>query len=405
MSDLGLGLLFALCVFLEGFFSGSEIALVSSDRMLLRERADAGSIGAQIALKLLAKPAWALGTCLVGTNLSAISASTLVAALVTERLGLPAAVAAAFVVPITLTFGEMVPKALYQHHANRLAPVVAVPLYPLSIVLRPALWLLDKLSQLAGGDEHAEKGLSRRELQLLLDGAKSADLSPEDRRLLSRVLSFNEGTVEDAMVPLIAVTALASTATLTEAARRMTESGHSRLPVFRERVDDIVGIVLHQDIIAAPDWREPVQTLIRPAMFVPETKRIDQLLVEMRRQKQRLAVAVDEYGGAVGIITIEDVLEELVGEIEDESDRPDALVRRTGEREWVAAGRAEREHLEASAGLVLPDGDFETLAGYLLSVLGRVPSPGEQHTVGRCTLTVSKATERAILEVRLRRDR
>lgn len=405
MSDLMLGLLFALCVFLEGFFSGSEIALVSSDRMLMRERADAGSIGAQIALKLLAKPAWALGTCLVGTNLSAISASTLVASLVTERLGLPAAVAAAFVVPITLTFGEMVPKALYQHHANRLAPIVAVPLYPLSLLLRPVLWVLDRLSHLAGGDEHAERGLSRRELQLLLDGARSADLSPEDRRLLSRVLSFNEGTVEDAMVPLIEVTALPASAALTEVARRMTESGHSRLPVYRERVDDIVGIVLHQDLIAAPDWSMSAETLLRPAMFVPETKRIDQLLVEMRRQKQRLAVAIDEYGGAVGIITIEDVLEELVGEIEDESDRPDALVRRTGEREWVASGRAEREQLEAATGLNLPEGDFETVAGYLLSVLGRVPLVGEQHTVGRCTLTVTKATERAIVEVRVRRER
>jgi CBS domain containing-hemolysin-like protein len=405
MSDLTLGLLFALCVFLEGFFSGSEIALVSSDRMLMREKADAGSVGAQLALKLLAKPAWALGTCLVGTNLSAISASTLVATLVTGRLGLPAAAAAAFVVPLTLTFGEMVPKALYQHHANRLAPIVALPLYPLSVLLRPALWVLDRLSQLAGGDGHAERGLSRRELQLLLDGAKSADLSPEDRRLLSRVLSFNEGTVEDAMVPLIEVTALPSTASLTEAARRMAESGHSRMPVYRDRVDDIIGIVLHQDIIAAPNWTEPVSSLLRPAMFVPESKRIDQLLVEMRRQKQRMAVAVDEYGGAVGLITIEDVLEELVGEIEDESDRPDALVRRTGEREWLAAGRAEREHLEAAAGLTLPDGDFETLAGFLLSVLGRVPSAGEQMTVGRCTLTVMKASERAIIEVRVRRER
>lgn len=405
MSDGLLLATFILLIFLEGFFSGSEIALVSADRLQLREQAAQGRLGAILALKLLAKPAWALGTCLVGTNLSAISASTLVAGLVTTRLGLPAAAAAAFVVPLTLTFGEMVPKALYQHHANVLAPIVSLLLYPLSVVLRPALWVLDRISHALGGGEHGSKGISRRELQLLLEGGRSRDLSPEDRKLMSRVLAFNEGTVEDAMVPLIEVMALPDGATINEAARRMTESGHSRLPVYRDRIDGIIGIVLHQDIIAAPDWSQPLATLLRAPMFVPETKRIDQLLVEMRRLKQRMAVAIDEYGGAVGIITIEDVLEELVGEIEDESDRPDALVRRVGEREWLAAGRAEREHLEHSAGLVLPDGGFETMAGYVLAVLGRVPTAGEQLTVGRFTLTILKASDRAISEVRVRLER
>lgn len=405
MTDLTLAVAFIILIFLEGFFSGSEIALVSADRMQLRDQAGQGKLGARLAIKLLDKPAWALGTCLVGTNLSAISASTLVAGLVTSRLGLPAAAAAAFVVPLTLTFGEMVPKALYQHHANVLAPLVSLLLYPLSVVLRPALWVLDRISHLLGGAAHGAKGISRRELQLLLEGGKSRDLSPEDRKLLSRVLAFNEGTVEDAMVPLIEVMALAEGATINDAARRMTESGHSRLPVYRDRIDSILGIVLHQDIIAAPDWTQPISTLVRAPMFVPETKRIDQLLVEMRRLKQRMAVAIDEYGGAVGIITIEDVLEELVGEIEDESDRPDALVRRVGEREWLASGRAEREHLETSAGLTLPEGGFETLAGYVLAVLGRVPAAGEQLTVGRFTLTIMKASDRAITEVRLRRER
>jgi CBS domain containing-hemolysin-like protein len=148
-----------------------------------------------------------------------------------------------------------------------------------------------------------------------------------------------------------------------------------------------------------------VASITRPALFVPETKRVDQLLLDMRRARQRMAVAVDEYGGAVGIITVEDLLEEIVGEIEDESDREGPRVRRLGEREWLASGRAEREHLEEECGLELPDGDFETIAGYILSTLGRIPRLGETVTVDAHTLTVSKVTDRAILEIYVRTSR
>ena len=200
-------------------------------------------------------------------------------------------------------------------------------------------------------------------------------------------------------VPLIRVSAVPSTATCAEAVEAMIQSGHSRLPVYKDRVDDISGVILHQDLIGQDDWQVPVADIARPALFVPETKRVDQLLLDMRRARQRMAVAVDEYGGAVGLITVEDLLEEIVGEIEDESDRETARVRRISDREWIALGRAEREHLEEECDLELPDGDFETVAGFILSTLGRIPRLGESVTVGKHSLTVSKVTDRAVLEV------
>ena len=395
-----------LCVLLQGFFSGSEIALVSADRLELQARAKEGSRGAAMVLAMLENPARTLGTCLVGTNLSLITATTVASGLVADRFGLPAAATAAFVVPVTLTFGEMVPKAIYQHHATRLAPVVVFPLRLVSLVVAPLLVLLDVLNRFFGHDEHGQ-GVTREELRLLLgnDGARSPDLSATDRELLQRVLAFTEAVVEDAMVPLIEVKAVDDRATIADAARRMAESGHSRLPIFSGRVDRIVGIVLHPDLLASDDWTRPVTEVARQPLFVPESKRVDELLVEMRRQRQRMAVAVDEYGGAAGIITIEDLLEEIVGEIEDESDRSRPRVRRVGDREWLAMGRAEREHLETACGLELPDGDYETIAGFLLAELGRVPAAGDGVSCGRFTLTVSKASDRAVLEVRIRRDR
>jgi CBS domain containing-hemolysin-like protein len=185
----------------------------------------------------------------------------------------------------------------------------------------------------------------------------------------------------------------------------MAESGHSRLPVYGDRVDGIDRVVLHQDLLTATDWGAPVSSVAREAHFVPETKRVDELLLEMRRRRHRMVIAVDEYGGAVGLITVEDLLEEIVGEIEDESDKDPLLVRRSGEREWVASGRAEREHIEEACGLMLPDGDFETVAGFLLARLGRVPTVGESVRAEGFVVMVSKASQRAVTEVTLRRDR
>lgn len=396
--------LMATCFVLEGFFSGSEIALVSADRLKLQSDAKAGNRGAKLALSMLDRPAWTLGTCLVGTNLCTIAAATLAASMVTTHFQLPAAAAVLLVFPFTLTVGEMLPKAIFQHHADRIVPYVVVPLRFVGLVLSPALMVLATLNRMIGAEEQ-RSGVTREELRLLLDGARRGDLSANDRQMIRRVLEFGEARVEDAMVPLIQVVAIPSTATIADAAQRMIETGHSRLPIFRDRVDQITGIVLHQDIFGADNWDLPATQVARPPLFVPESKQVDALLVEMRAEQQRMAIAVDEYGGAAGIITIEDLLEEIVGEIEDESDRTRPMVRRVSEREWIASGRAEREHLDLDVGLQLPEGDFETLAGFILATLGTVPPTGTEIEHGRFSMQVTKASDRAILEVRLRRVR
>lgn len=395
--------LMALFVVLQSFFSGSEIALVTADRLRLRAEAEQGRRGSALAVSMLERPTRALGTCLIGTNLCAVAAATLGARLVADALGWSGAWAALLVVPITLTLGEMVPKAVYQHHADRLVGVLVFPLQLAAALFRPALWALEGFTRRVGGEAEPAPTITRQEIRLLLEGERATPLTEEDRAIIRRLFEFTQAVVEEAMIPLIEVVAVPQTATCAEAARRMIDSGHSRIPVFRDRIDQITGIVLHQDLLSAPDWSMPVSTVLRPALFVPESKRVDALLLQMRRERERMAVVVDEYGGAVGLITIEDLLEEIVGDIEDESDRSCALVRRTGEREWMALGRAEREHVADACGLQLPEGDFETIAGCILQALGRVPTVGEKITVGDYELTVTKANDRAILEVRIRK--
>ena len=227
----------------------------------------------------------------------------------------------------------MLPKAIFQHHADRIVPWVVFPSARLASVCprppgarRPQPFL---------GAEEEQGGVTREELRLLLGGARRGDLTASDRRLIKRVLEFTESTVEDAMVPLIHVVAIPDADTIGEAAAH-GRVGPLRLPLYRDRIDQITGIVLHQDIFEADDWARPVTTIARTPLFVPEIKRVDALLAEMRNERKRMAIVVDEYGGAAGIITVEDLLEEIVGEIEDESDRARPMVRRLERGGWRA---------------------------------------------------------------------
>lgn len=403
MSTVAMLVLISALIVASGFFSGSEIALVSADRMKLRADADRGRRGSIIALNMLREPTRMLGTCLVGTNLAAISLATLGTQIVLQHTSVHPSLAFLLVVPFTLTLGEMVPKAVYQHHADSLVPYIVFPLRLLSLILTPALWVFDNVARLVGGAGEGERPVTRADIQVLLDATNDPNLTAADKAMIRRVFSFTEAVVEDAMVPLIHVVAVPENLTVAEAADRMIKSGHSRLPLYKERIDDITGVVLHQDLMNEENWERPVSEIARPPLFVPESKRVDHLLLDLRRARLRMAVAVDEYGGSVGIITVEDLLEEIVGDIEDEMDRETPRVRRVGEREWIAVGHAEREHLEEKVQLQLPDGDFETVAGFILTRTGRIPKVGEQVESQGHLLTVNKANDRAIQEVHIRK--
>ncbi len=396
-------ILVALCIVVQGLFSGSEIAIVGSDRLVLRSRAESGDRAAIRVLKLLENPTRVVGTCLLGTNLATIAGATLVANML-HRLGdVPELLVVAVYTPLTIVFSEMVPKSIFQQHANTLAPIVARPLAGLSTLLRPALWAIEGatlliMNALGVKDAHVHT-VRREDIQLLLDNAGTTDIQEEEKEMILRVFNFSETEVADAMVPLIEVVALPDTATCGEARAVMVEQGFSRLPVYRKRIDRIVGMVTHSDLLFSTDDARPVGSVVHELMFVPETKRVDQLFLDLRRKRQRIAIAVDEYGGAVGLISIEDILEEIVGEIEDEYDRQRPLVRKVGERQWVASGRVEADNLLEATGFEMPEGDYETLAGFLLTRFGHVPGVGERLTWGTYVFTVSLANERAILEV------
>jgi putative hemolysin len=397
-----------VCLIIEGFFSGTEIAVASADRARLVRLAEAGSQAAKLALSFRDNPQRLLATTLVGTNVALVTSTTVVALAVSER-GFAEALAVACMVPALLVLGEIVPRTLCQQHADRWVTRLVYPLRLASILFSPAVLFLGGFAAFAARllkVEEREALVTRDELRILLESQADSTAIPEvERTMLSKVLDFGDRTVYDVMVPLSEVTALPEDATLEEAAGEAADKQHTRLPIYRERIDQIVGVVHAFDLLTAETAgrKGTAADVARPPIYVPESKSTVDLLLELQGAGQQLAIVVDEYGGAVGICTIEDILEEIVGEIEDEYDRGPSPIRPEGPGLWRILARTRVAQVNQALGLELPEGeDYETLGGLILDRLKRIPKEGDSLRLGPATITIVGVSERAIEEVRIR---
>lgn len=396
----------AVCLVTQAFFSGSEMAMVAADRTRLQVRADEGNAGAELALQLLDDDAQLISTSLIGTNISVVTGTTLVATGL-ATLGFDAALLTALVfVPFSLVLGETLSKRVAQYHADRLAPTLAWPIRFAQILFAPALVLVrlwsTVLSRLLGGPAHVP--ITREELVELLEDQDGDAIDDDERRLVQAIFAISGMPVEEVMTPLVEVHAVDEQATVGEAVAEAVASGHSRLPVYRDRVDNLVGVLTVPDLLFGAASTDPLAPLVQPVRYVPETKRADDLLWELRQEREHLAIVVDEYGGSVGLVTVEDLLEEVIGEIQDERDEDEPGIAAVAPNEWRVPGRAELDELEEDTGIALPEGDYETVAGFLLARLGHIPTVGETLRLrSGLTLRVEEANERAILTVRVRR--
>jgi CBS domain containing-hemolysin-like protein len=401
---LGLGAI-AFFLALEGFFSGSEIALVNADRVRLKAHAEDGDANAALALTLLEDEPRLLGTCLIGTNICVVSGSAIATGLLVS-FGVTSswAITLAFA-PAVLIFGEALPKTIMQHHADTVAPRVARPLRVFASLFSPFLAVVDLWNRaLTGvfGDTRPDESITREELIDLLDEEASSPIDPEERRLIMGLLSLTESTVEACMTPLIRVVGVNEHATIGVAADMAVRTNHSRLPVYRQRIDHVVGLVHQADLLFMPDDAAAIDDVVRPVRFVPEGKRADDLFQEMRENREHFVVVVDEYGGCVGIVTLEDLLEVFVGEIADEREDVAPTLQRLEDGSWHVPGNTELDEVIEATGLDLPEGGYETLAGLVLTTLGHIPEAGEQIELPGAVIVVDDASDRAIRGLRLR---
>ena len=406
-----LGFVLAVCVLALAFFVAAEVALSACDRNRLRGLAATGTLSARRAERLLAAPQITLATTLVGATLATLIAVLLVGVEL-EIAGASLLWAPAIVVPPLLVFGHLVPKAIAQAHADALVVALATPLRLASFVLRPVVAVIGGYASLLTritGTDRANAFVTRDELAMLIESEPETDkpeITADERAMIAKVFELSEYKVGELMVPLSEVTALPEDAPIAEAALEVADKQHSRMPIYRSRVDDIVGIVHVFDLLQAATRGRPesmtVASLGHPPIYVPQTMKASDLLVQLQTEQQHLAIVVDEYGGAVGICTIEDLLEIIVGEIEDEYDIEPAAIRPERPGVWRVEARTSVGRINAELDVDLPESEeYETLAGLLIERLRHIPGRGESLTLPHAVIEVVDASDRAIETVRI----
>ncbi len=411
MTAIGLALAVAACVVVQAFFAASEIALVMADELKVHAESERGEMDSRLLAGLLARRDRLLALVLTSTNLAnAIAAAILTSFLyaISPRVGL---LAPLILVPLTLVLGESAPKLLTLKRPLAFARVAARPLKLLATVLAPLLAIETALSRsvrrLAGVPADVQSVfMTRDDLALLLhryggDPHAGRDaILPAERQMISRIFRFSRSEARKAMVPLVRVEAVSDDTTLDRAIEVVRREGFTRLPVFNERIVNIVGVVHVFDLLEAPDLSRPVSEVTRPVSYFPEATPLDEILLALERTGESMAVVVDEYGGAAGIITVEDLLEEVVGEIDDEYDSREELARVVDQKTLAVSARAAVAELNERFGLRLPEGDeYATIGGLVVERLGHIPKPGEQLKVGDLTISVARSDARAVREL------
>ena len=402
-------MIMAACLLLEGFFSGAEIGVISADTIKLRHDAAKGSRGAQLALRMLEKPEWLLSTTLVGTNISVVTNTTMATALMIHLFGEQGSwFAILLAAPLIWIFGEIVPKSIFQQHADTVTPRIIFVLkfasylfYPILIVFTSITKLLTRLVGAAGQSPFT---LREEIITMLQMPAAQGDIQAEEKDMIRRMFGFSETEVQKVMVPLIDVVAIERSMACGDAVRIATDTSHVRLPVYEERVDRVVG-VLHVLELLGADSAAPIERHIKPTQYVPGSKSIKELLIEMRQNGDAMVTVVDEFGGTDGIISIEDIMEEIVEDIEDEYDsdhKPQQWIRKTGERDYIVSARIELDELVEKLKLDIPQSDQATLAGLLLSKVHEIPPAGSLIQINGIDFTIQRRIPQAIQEVRIR---
>ena len=405
-----------LCLLLKGFFSGSEIALVSSDKIKLRHKAKQGDRGAGLALKLFQTPDVLLSTTLVGTNISTVVLTTIGALLMIGLFGERGELYAFLVLtPLLLVLGEIVPKSVYQQKSDVLTPIIIYPLRWASMLFYPIVFVFSRVARLAARLVGAGKieqpfFITREQLRTVVDIAEhEAALDAFGRGRIRRVIRFAETTVAEAMIPIAEATVISKTQTAKVAIDLVRRHGYNRLPVYENSTSNITGIVTLStwDLMDSALVDQPLDSLIKPALYVSPLQTIDQLLPMLRQRRDHMAIVVDEFGTAVGMITMEDIVEEVVGEIDVGYDFEEYLPKRKrvyerlAEEVYLMDSRLPISETNEILRTLLPTTEFHTVGGLVLARLRHIPKEGEFIVEDGYRFTVVEASARTIVKLRI----
>jgi putative hemolysin len=401
--------LFVICLVFSAFFSSSEVALIAINRVKVRTLINEGRKGAEALAQLKEHPDHILITILIGNNIANIGAAAIATAIAIALFGDPGiGLAIGVVFLILIILGEIGPR-LYASRANEnFALSVAPSILLFSKVLAPVIWVVDRVSR-----SHRSKGLSvpvvtEEEIKEWIDvGQEGGSIEEEEKEMLYSVLEFGDTTAREIMTPRIDVAMMEDTNTVDSALKLFNDTGFSRIPVYHDSVDNIIGVLNVKDVFSvllSGKKKTSINEIMYDPYFIPETKKIDDLLKELQVRKVQMAIVLDEYSSFAGIVTVEDILEELVGDILDEFDQEEPDIQKVGDGVYIVDAQVWVEDLDDELDINLPVHEsYETIGGLLIDRLGHIPHPGESATIqeANATLVVVQMRGRRVVKVKI----
>ncbi len=402
-------ILLVFLIFFSAFFAGSETAFMSLNRVKIKDQANDGDVRARKVVKLLEDETRLLTAILIGNNLVNIGASAIATSIALNIFGSSGvAIATGLVTLIILFFGEITPKSMGNKHAIKMAKTVAAYLIWIEKILAPVIAVFTFLIKKMIGDKKLVTAtfFSEEELKRFVNVSEEEGAIKEtESEMIHSIFDFDDTLVKEIMVPRIDMVCVEKNHGIEELVDIAVENGHSRIPVYENSVDEIVGLVYVKDLLTLiSDKKEDkkLEDFIKPIYFIPESKPINRLLAEMKRRKEHMAIVVDEYGGTSGLITIEDLLEEIVGDIQDEYDYEPQQIKIVGEKELIVDGKVDIDDInELLPDLILDRDDYETISGFVLHHLGYFPDEGEQLEVDNLKIEITETKEHRIEKVKI----
>jgi len=408
--------LLIVCLVLSAFFSSSETAFISLERFRVQHMVNTKVKGATRVAKMLERPERFLSTILLGNNLVNTAVAALATALaisVWEEQGL--LIATIGVTIVLLVFAETTPKTFANRHAEKLSLLFVRPIEIFSWLFTPFVailsWISSGVTKLVGGTPVPRSLVSEEEIRTMITvGHKEGTVEEAEADMLHAVFEFGDRPVSEVLVPRPEVVGVEKGTTLADFLALYAESPISRFPVYEENMDNVVGILSIKDVLMALakgtiTSESPIDNLIRPAYFTPETKRIGELFSEMRDKNYRMSVVVDEYGGTAGVVSLSRLMEEIVGPVGDELAAAEKEYEPINEYTFQIDGGMRIEEANEEMGLELPEGEYETVAGFVLHLLGRIPKQGQQLRYKGLKIVVTKMKGLKIEEILLTKEK
>lgn len=397
-------ILLIILLFFSAYFSGTEMAFIISNKLKIEVKARKKNIAAQSAYYFVKDNQAFYSTILIGNNIVNIAFASISTVVLTEHFGWSDYKILITVTTFTLFFGELIPKYIAREGADSLILIFSIPLRIISIIIYPLIKFTTHLSRFfTERKQESAKNLAhifdKEDMKILVyEGHKAGNVNKEESSIITKVFDFSEQKVYEAMRPRTEIIGISFNDTVANAINLFIDSGYSKLIVYEDDLDNIKGVILAKDLFKNP---KEIKDIIREVQFYPETKKSLEILNEFLNSNVSMAVVIDEFGGTAGIVTMEDIIEELFGEIKDEYDIEETISRKISKDSFILSGKVEIDHINEKCNLKFPVGDYETVAGFIIENLGYIPKPNETVTIDNYKFLIIRADKVRIDLVKL----